>query len=191
MLLVFVALISGAGYAFFRFNVKTGTETVRAFIFLRGLANGERPSPLVNMSPLNVPTSVITAAKDFVDTFFKGRQLPFIGVAYIKGLQSNMPGWYRRCAIKAALEFHEPITLAQVEADLQSKVDFDEAEYARYYTEFLKELKRLSGKSDTDLHWVELADDEGQRLAFIDRVNPLTLAQWYKDQATPPLSSEL
>jgi hypothetical protein len=111
-----------------------------------------------------------------------------------------MPGWYERGAIKAALDFQDktskarasgpaPVAASASAPDMvisDSNPDFDEREFERYYSDFIQELKRLWGKGEAELHWVELTEDDPQRLAFKDGIPPLTLARWYRDHATPP-----
>ncbi len=56
-----------------------------------------------------------------------------------------------------------------------------------YNNSFVQEVKRLAGKAATDLHWVELVDDESTRKAFHDGIDPLSLAAAFHKHALPPL----
>ncbi|QND62712.1 hypothetical protein HB777_01475 [Mesorhizobium loti] len=48
--------------------------------------------------------------------------------------------------------------------------------YDQYLSAVVTEAKRLDGKAATDLHWIELTDDEGTKRAFADGIDPNRLA---------------
>lgn len=83
-----------------------GLEAVRAYMYLNMLNEGVTPQE----ANLTVRQAVLEPYSPFMQhvtamahleyrTVHDGKQLPMIGHAYRKGLQSNMPSWYRKGAL--------------------------------------------------------------------------------------------
>lgn len=88
ILLLLLALGSGA-YFFFKSNTKRGAETVRAYVYLGGLAAGASPAEANRVACLdvvNAPIDVIRGAMAAVKRDYDGKQLSMIGEAYRRGM---------------------------------------------------------------------------------------------------------
>jgi hypothetical protein len=69
----------------------------------------------------------------------------------------------------------------------ENRIAHSHTEFSAYKAAFVSEVKRLSGKTDADLHWVELTDDAGTQRAFQDGVEARALALIFHRQARPPM----
>ncbi len=103
--LVALGLVCWVGYGLFKGNTKRGVETVRAHIFLLGLAAGDSIKQADWISDADVvdgPTEVIRDAMDHVKTGYGGKQTVMISDAYSKGMKPRLPFWYRTILLRAS-----------------------------------------------------------------------------------------
>jgi len=154
-----VILIGLAVYFFFKHITRRGTNTVRAYLYLRAINAGASVREANQMAQVNLMTNShhIPEAKEYVRIAYGGKQLPMIAHARKLGLLSagyNDPLARARTQTPMS-QFH---STAKVTRGELAHADFD-----TYNAIFLAEVKRLSGKASSDLHWAELTDDTGIR----------------------------
>lgn len=195
MELLFIAAIGYGVYWLFRQNTKSGEETVRAYIYLGLLGTGRtehQANQLVeDISSVSVET--IQRATIVVQALYGGKQLALIADAYRNGMIPRS-SWAKRRVISRGYDLRTrdddtsskpanspsvpptpepatsngPVTEGPYgSASPQTPQDhgFDE-----YYAAYVSKLKVLAGIAPTDLHMVELMDDEPLRQAFRDGV---------------------
>lgn len=88
LLLILIAIGIG-GYLFIRGNIKRGTETVRAYVYIGCIANGrttEEANEAARADISNGPTEIIRAAMNEVKYKYDGKQLSLIRKAYTLGM---------------------------------------------------------------------------------------------------------
>lgn len=104
-ILVVVALVVWLGISFLKGNTKRGVETVRAHVFLGGLAAGASLSEANAASMYDVaggPTEVIQSAMAHLNIEYGGKQSAMISDAYRKGMIPKLPFWYRTIVVRTA-----------------------------------------------------------------------------------------
>jgi hypothetical protein len=177
-----------------------GVEAVRAYIFLEALVQGHtstEAAELVGGDITELDTNVLRQIVQDIRVIHGGRQLPLIGEAYRRGMSPLLPSWYRSFAYSAlpttSIEtvYRVPMTTTEPHKPADRNVDQSKGftqrskpkgaleefvSFEAYYHVFLTELKRLAGKKETDLHFIELMENEPLQRAFIDGVNPRELA---------------
>lgn len=82
-------LIGVAVYFFFKHSTTRGTNTVRAYLYLRAVNAGlsiADANDYARDDVVNGPTQTIVDAKEFVRTMYGGKQLPMIAEAKRLGL---------------------------------------------------------------------------------------------------------
>lgn len=173
-----IAALAWAGYKLVKFNTAAGAEAVRALIFLEGLKRGEtvdRANEAVDIDPLDTDPDKLRQVTETIQTVH-GKQLPLMAEAYRRGMHPKIPKWYYNFVSKtpASPSVRREYSTPSIKSALT-----DEAvgrNYTEYYKVYIHELKKLSGKSDREIHYVELMDDEPTRRAFSDGVDPIELA---------------
>ncbi|CDX49842.1 hypothetical protein MPL1032_100247 [Mesorhizobium plurifarium] len=201
ILLVLIVLGGGVWY-FLKGNVRRGAETVRASIFLTGLESGHTVAEanlMASMDAEYMPTPMILNAMDHVRLFYGGKQLPMIAEAYRKGMKPKLAFWNQvlidmlhssvpeRDSVKQKAdnsdEHRESVYQEIMEANKMrnQRMGFD-----NYLSAVVAEAMRLDGKASTDLHWIELTDDEGTKRAYTDGIDPKWLAAEILKVGPPP-----
>lgn len=164
-LLVLVILIGWGIVTFLKGNTKRGAETVRAHVYLGGVLAGESVEQANQYAALDVasgPREVIDSAIAHVHSAYGGSQRAMIVDAYSKGMKSNLPFWYQQVMARGVQSSARP-----------HGMDFED-----YYAAFLREVKRLDGKPEHDVHWIELVDDGGRfRRAYTNGIQANALAK--------------
>jgi hypothetical protein len=202
--LIVLIVLGAAVFYFLKGNARRGAETVRASIFLTGLESGHTVAEanlVANMDVEHLPTSTIHDAVNHVRLFYGGKQLPMIAEAYRKGMTPKLAGWYqvlidmlhssapkhgnvKQKADNSDIREHRDIVYQEiVEANKMrnQRMGFDQ-----YLSAVVAEAKRLDGKASTDLHWIELTDDEGTKRAYTDGIDPKWLAAEILKVGPPP-----
>src|SRR5690606_331171 len=98
-LLVLIGLLGWGLVSFLKGNTKRGAETVRAHVFLGGLAAGASVEEANHVAAYKVadgPTEVIASAMAHLKAEYGGSQRGMIADAYGKGMKPNLPFWYRQ-----------------------------------------------------------------------------------------------
>ncbi|MES0127255.1 hypothetical protein [Mesorhizobium sp. M0029] len=180
ILLVLIG-IGAAGFYFLKGNARRGAETVRASIFLTGLESGHTVAEANLVASVDVeslPTSTIHDAVNHVRLFYGGKQLPTIAEAYRKGMTPKLAGWYqvlidmlhssapKHGNVKqktGSIDTHERRNAVYQEIVQANKMQNQRMGFDNYRSAVVAEAKRLDGKAATDLHWMELTDDEGTK----------------------------
>lgn len=189
ILLVLIAL-GAAVFYFLRGNVRRGTETVRASIFLTGLESGHTVAEanlVASMDAEHMPTSMIHNAMDHVRLFYGGKQSPMIAEAYRKGMKPKLAVWNQvlidmlHSSIPGRGNVKLPDTQRTAPQTGSRPTSYDD-----YKQAVVAEAKRLDGKNSTDLHWIELTDDEGTKRAYTDGIDPKRLAAEVLKLGPPP-----
>ncbi|WP_137933573.1 hypothetical protein [Mesorhizobium comanense] len=200
MEILLVLIVLGAGvFYFLKGNVRRGAETVRASIFLTGLESGSTVAEanlVASMDAEHMPTSMIHNAMDQVRLFYGGKQLPMIAEAYRKGMQPKLTIWNqvlidmlhsstpKQKTDNSDTHGHRGGVSQEIEQANKARnhrMGFDE-----YLGAVVAEAKRLDGKASTDLHWIELTDDEGTKRAYTDGIDPKWLAAEIVKLGPPP-----
>lgn len=195
-LIIILAVLGWGGYKLFKLNTAIGAETVRAFLYLEALLGDYttlQANTLSARDVLGIDTSVLQGIMNEIQRVH-GKQLPLIAEAYRRGMQPMLPTWYRGIVSGAPtlasveIVYTAPLSMkdrhtksraAQPPEASEAKTTFPEKAsetFEAYYDEFLHEIKRLSGKANSDLHFIELMEDEPLRRAFFDGVDPKALA---------------
>jgi hypothetical protein len=188
-LLLVVAVLGVGAYQFFKLNTARGVETVRSYVFLDGVLSGHPVSEANAVAAYDVasgPTDIIQNAMVRVSRDYGGEQLSMIADAYKEGMTPRLPFWYRTLAA-----IHPAGRGGSIGADFladasSARQGSGNTDFQRYLRMVTDEVKRLDGKADGELHWLELTDYEaGARRAFRDGVDPLALAAALRSQGMP------
>jgi len=173
--IVVILLIGVAAYFLLRHATERGTNTVRAYLYLRAINGGASVQEANDMAQIDLSNNshLIPVAKEYGRVVYSGKQLPMIEEARRLGFSLN--GNVSRVQTQAQL------------MQMGSLLDDGHTSFDAYKTIFVAELKRLSGKASTDVHWIELTDYSGIRRAFADGVEPKALALAFHRKAKPPL----
>lgn len=208
MELLFIAALGYGVYWLFRQNTKSGEETVRAFAYLAlretGLTEYQANAMVADVSKL--PDKTIHQTMAIVRIGYGGKQLPLIAEAYSEGMIPRS-SWARRRVARAypfgppnAASSTRPPGQATAPADNPpSRNDASSTQPAHgtqhsadegfdaYYGAYVSRLKAKAGIAPTDLHIVELMDDEPLRQAFrdgvpVDRLVEMHAEHWAQRQ---------
>ncbi|RWL50118.1 MAG: hypothetical protein EOR60_01800 [Mesorhizobium sp.] len=202
LLVLFV--LGAAVFYFLKGSTRRGAETVRASIFLTGLESGHTVAEanlVATIDAEHMPASTIRDAMEHVRLLYGGKQLPMIEEAYRKGMKPKLPLWNQvlinilhssvperdRVKQKAdnsgSYEHRDSVYQEIMEANKMrnQRMGFD-----NYLSAVVAEAKRLDGKASTDLHWIELTDDEGTKRAYTDGIDPKWLAAEILKVGPPP-----
>ncbi|ARM89264.1 hypothetical protein RHEC894_CH02987 [Rhizobium sp. CIAT894] len=189
MEIIIIGLLAFAGYKFFRHTTSAGRETVRAYIYLEALKLGgsqqsaNRDADTITRDlASDQMRNVVLMAKHQLQTVHGGKQLPIIGYAYRRGMQTAMPSWYRYIALSAPqsialdIAYGSGIPATKVhEQQADRQLNADEA-YDAFYRTFADEVHRLSGRSSGELNIIDFTNDEPLQRAYRNSVDPLVLA---------------
>gem|GEM_PF-3048518 len=154
---------------------------------------------MASMDAEYMPTSMILNAMDHVRLFYGGKQSPMIAEAYRKGMKPKLALWNqvlidilhtsvpeRGVKQKAAnSDAHDRDGVYQ-EFMEANKMRNQRMGFDKYLSAVVAEAKRLDGKASTDLHWIELTDDEGTKRAYGDGIDPKWLAAEILKHGPPP-----
>jgi hypothetical protein len=145
-----VILIGLAVYFFLKHITRRGTDTVRAYLYLRAINAGVSVREANQMAQVDLVTNshYIPEAKEYVRIAYGGKQLPMIADARRLGLLSAGYDDAVACAPTQTPMSQVHSTAKVTRGDL-AHTDFD-----TYNSIFIAEVKRLSGKASGDLHWV-------------------------------------
>lgn len=203
VLLVLIVL-GAAVFYFLKGNARRGAETVRASIFLTGLESGHTVAEanlVASMDAEQMPTSMILNAMDHVRLFYGGKQLPMIAEAYRKGMKPKLAIWNQvlidmlhssvpgRGGVNQKADnsgTDERRNAVYQEIMEANKLRNQRMGFDKYLSAVVAEAKRLDGKASTDLHWIELTDDEGTKRAYADGMDPEWLAAEIVKLGPPP-----
>lgn len=202
--LLVLIVLGAAVFYFLKGIVQRGAETVRASIFLTGLESGGTVADanmVASMDAEHMPASMIHDAMDHVRLMYGGKQLPMIEEAYRKGMKPKLALW-NQVLINI---FHSSVperSSGKQKADstdtpghrndlYQEVVEANKTRnqrmgFDKYLSAVVAEAKRLDGKAATDLHWIELTDDEGTKRAYADGIDPERLATEILKFGPPP-----
>ncbi|MBZ9820292.1 hypothetical protein [Mesorhizobium sp. CA4] len=193
-ILLVLIVLGAAVFYFLKGNARRGAETVRASIFLTGLESGHTVAEanlVASMDAEQMPAAMIHNAMDHVRLFYGGKQLSMIAEAYRKGMKPKLAMWNQVLidVLHSSVPEHGSVKHKTDNSDTHGhrsgvSQEIDEAHKARNqrmgFDEYLRavvaEAKRLDGKAGTDLHWIELTDDEGTKRAYRDGIDPKWLA---------------
>jgi len=185
--IILLAVLAAGGYYLLRVNTKLGREAVRAHAYLTLLgkgfdteqANGKVDFIVKDTKLLNA--AAVHAKKAYSEVH--PAQRPVIGHAYRLGLRPELPAWYvddcRQLATPSSI--YPTYGLATNDA-ADATPEFSE-DFATYRSQVIAEIKKLEGKRPDDLHYIELMDDSGIRLAYADRVEAKHLAKMLASRA--------
>nr|WIE92523.1 hypothetical protein P9270_004780 [Mesorhizobium sp. WSM4875] len=189
-ILLVLTVLGAAVFYFLKGSTRRGAETVRASIFLTGLESGSTVAEanlVASMDAEHMPTSMIHNAMDHVRLLYGGKQLPMIAEAYRKGMKPKLAIWNQvlidmlhsstpeRARVKQKTENSETNghrsgvsqEIEEANKARNQRMGFDE-----YLRAVVAEAKRLDGKAESDVHWIELTDDEGTKRAYTDGIDP-------------------
>ncbi|MDX8432851.1 hypothetical protein RFN25_05315 [Mesorhizobium abyssinicae] len=200
MEILLVLIVLGAGvFYFLKGNVRRGAETVRASIFLTGLESGSTVAEanlVASMDAEHMPASMIHNAMDHVRLFYGGKQLPMIAEAYRKGMKPKLAIWNQVLIdmLHSSTpkqksdnrDTHGHRSGVSQEIEEANKMRNQRMGFDEYLRAVVAEAKRLDGKASTDLHWIELTDDEGTKRAYTDGIEPKWLAAEIVKLGPPP-----
>ncbi|WP_337182200.1 hypothetical protein [Shinella sp.] len=194
--IIILAVLAWAAYKLFKLNTAMGAETVRAFLYLEALLEDyttQQASALSARDLLGMDTSVLQGIMNEIQRVH-GKQMPLIAEAYRRGMQPMLPTWYRGIVTNAPalasveIVYSAPLTMKDRQTHNRTTQPVEALKaratppanasetFEAYYDEFLHEIKRLSGKASSDLHFIEMMEDEPLRRAFFDGVDPKALA---------------
>ncbi|MBZ9884708.1 hypothetical protein LB535_20375 [Mesorhizobium sp. CA10] len=189
-ILLGLVVLGAAVFYFLKGNSRRGAETVRASIFLTGLESGHTVAEanlVASMDAEHMPASMIHNAMDHVRVFYGGKQLPMIAEAYRKGMKPKLAMWNQ--VLIDMLHSSAPEHGRAKRPDANStapQTGNRPTSYDDYKQALVAEAKRLDGKASTDLHWIELTDDEGTKRAYKDGIDPKWLAAEILKVGPPP-----
>jgi hypothetical protein len=173
-----IATLAWAGYKFVKFNTSAGAEAVRAFVYLEGLKRGEtaeRANVVVDIDLPSIDSDQLRRVTERIQTIH-GKQLPLMSEAYRRGMHPKVPTWYYNFVSKVPAS---PSVRREYPAKSMEAAPAGEAakrNFSEFNKAFIGELKKLSVKSDAEIHYIELMDDEPTRRAFTDGIDPIELA---------------
>ena len=160
---------------------KRGAETVRAHVYLGGMLAGasvEQANRVAAFDVASGPREVIDSAIAHLHSAYGGSQRAMIVDAYSKGMKSNLPSWYQQVMARGG----QATKAAPRRSDSEAHGDLG---YDTYYAAFLREVKRLDGEPENDLHWIELVDDAGFKRAYAKGLDPRALAKFALKSGMP------
>jgi hypothetical protein len=188
--IIIVGLLAFAGYKFFRHNTRAGSEAIRAYAYLEALKISGSPrdanrdaDTIMRDIHSDEMRCIALVAKHHLRATHGGKQLPFIGYAYRRGMETSMPTWYQKLALSAPETgslnttyggSSSPIQNAPASQAVQQPTDYNG--YSVFYRSFADEVHRLSGKHGEDLNIIDFMEDGPLRQAYRDAVDPLVLA---------------
>ncbi|MFD1253973.1 hypothetical protein DEVEQU_01558 [Devosia equisanguinis] len=193
--LIFAVIAAGA-YGAYRLKGRWDMELVRSHVFLDALTTGEPPDEAngTAMVVLALPSvkGILHLARLHVLNDFGGQRGTMIEKAYSLGMMARLTAYEREffgvkspAASSANMASNQPSGTGESNED-KAQADSDEAFlqslgetslYRFYYYSYVEELKRLAGTPEGKIHPVELCDDENVKHAFVDRIDPLRLAE--------------
>lgn len=196
MEIVVIGLLVFGGFSFFRYTARSGREAVRAFVYLEALRRGvseqeanETTNTILEVRNFERSKNVVLMAKHQIQTLHSGKQLPIIGYAYRHGMQTGMPRWYCKMAVTApetrAIEatYGSLGKFGEEDEALQADVEAGKHEgYNTFYRSYADEVHRLSGKGRGDLNIADFMEQEPLQRAYLDGIDPLTLAAGFCDE---------
>lgn len=97
-IIVIAGLLAWGAYQFFKYNTNSGAETMRAYLYLEALLNGETKNAAQTLASANMTDLDAEVTHHIVKEIrpvHAGRQLPLVAEAYRQGMSSRMPRWYR------------------------------------------------------------------------------------------------
>jgi hypothetical protein len=153
-------------------------------LYLRAINEGATTAEANRAAQIDIAngsTEIIREAQQCVRSVYGGKQLPMIAEA--KKLGWLLAGYN---GVLASARTQTPMSQPH-STTTATRGDLAHTDFDAYHAIFLAEVKRLSGKASSDLHWVELTDDTGIRNAFSDGVDPKALAFAFHKRAKPPL----
>lgn len=108
MEIIIIGLLAFAVYKFFRHTTRAGSEAIRAYAYLEALkicgsqqgANRDADTIMRDIGSDEM-RCIALAAKHELRVVHDGKQLPFIGYAYRRGMRTSMPAWYQKLALSA------------------------------------------------------------------------------------------
>lgn len=173
-----IAVLAWAGYKFVKFNTAAGAEAVRAFVYLEGLKRGEnkdRANEVVDIDLVSINPDQLRRVTETIQTVH-GKQLPLMGEAYRRGMRPKVPTWYYNFVLKTPASPSVRREYSAQPVKTAPANETPERNFAEYNRAFIEELKKLSGKLNEEIHYIELMDDEPTRRAFSDDIDPIELA---------------
>lgn len=174
-ILIVLAVLAIGGYVFIKGVVARGAETVRASLFLTRIRAGSTVAEadlVAGIDVTNLPPFFAHRAAEDVRLSYEGKQLSMIAKAYRAGMTPRLP-WWNQALINMRVAGEEAAAMPNNGARATRNVS---GTYEQYLHTVVTEVKRLDGKSQNELHWFELTEDDGTRRAYADGVDPLLLA---------------
>lgn len=96
--ILIVGVLAWGAYQFFKFNTNSGAETMRAYLYLDALLQGESKETaqsLVSGNLIDLDTEVMRHIVNEIRIVHGGKRLPLVAEAYRQGMVSKMPEWYQ------------------------------------------------------------------------------------------------